>query len=84
MLWYSLEAPQQDASIGYPQYNFFSSRNKKNINKFQLKKCLILSCCRYSFYVDCIWFSCLCHYMIRQVCKQADAGEKQASANDIM
>ena len=37
MLWYSLEAPRQDASNEYPQH-MFSWRNKKDISIFWMKK----------------------------------------------
>ena len=37
MLLYSLEVPQQGASDEYPQHVFLS-RNKKNIDRFWLKK----------------------------------------------
>ena len=37
MLWYSLEAPRQGASIEYPQH-MFSWRNKKDISIFRMKK----------------------------------------------
>ena len=37
MLWYSLEAPHRGASNEYPQH-MFSSRNKKDIGIFRMKK----------------------------------------------
>ena len=37
MLWYSLEVPRRGTSNEYPQH-MFSSRNKKNIDTFWLKK----------------------------------------------
>ena len=47
MLWYSLEAPSQDAS----NEHMFLMRNKKNINTFGLKKHLIKS---YELYME-LW-----------------------------
>ena len=37
MLWYSLEAPRRGASNEYPQH-MFSSRNKKDISIYRMKK----------------------------------------------
>ena len=44
MLWYSLEVPHQGASNEYPQH-MFSSRNKKDISIFQMKKVPYLLLC---------------------------------------
>ena len=44
---YSVEVPQRGASNEYPQH-MFSSRNKKNIDTFWLKKHLIKSYVRTS------------------------------------
>ena len=45
-----VEKPQRGASNEYPQH-MFSSRSKKNIDTFRLKKCLIKSyaVCAYLF-----------------------------------
>ena len=44
MLWYSLEAPRRGASNEYPQH-MFSSRNKKDISIFRMKKAPYLLPC---------------------------------------
>ena len=49
MLWYSLEVPHRGTSNEYPQHTF-SSRNKKNINTFWLKKAPYQELCHTKLY----------------------------------
>ena len=39
MLWYSLEAPLQDASNEYPQYKFYGEIKKKKLEKYYMESC---------------------------------------------